>query len=111
MQDIVSGNPVRNSARLLGKLAVTGIVSAAGVEYLGHIMGLSGVAHAAVPAIGYAAKKAADIGTRNRYQRLLQNIRMDSPVGRANPVGPRASAAPYAIRSALTTPGSNPYAP
>jgi hypothetical protein len=110
MRDIVMGNPVRNSARLLGKMAATGIVSMAGSQYLAHIMGLGAAGHVAALAAGYTAKKAGDIMTRNRYQSLLENIRMDSPLGQANPVGPRASAAPYAIRSALTTPG-HPYAP
>jgi hypothetical protein len=120
MEDIVAGNPVRNSARLLGKIAITGAVSAASAEYLAHTMGLGPLGHAALPAIGYAAKKAADIGTRNRYNSLLEHIRMDSPVGRANPVGPRASAVPSAVRAAATTPSgrlyvspssTNPYAP
>jgi hypothetical protein len=117
MEDIVAGNPIQNSERLFGKLAATGIVSASGVAYLAHLMGLGPAGAVLLPAAGYAAKKASESITRNRYQNLLQNIRMDSPVGRANPVRPRASTGPAAVRSALTTPrlyvspGSNPYAP
>ena len=109
MEDIVAGNPVRNSARLIGKMAATGIVSAAGVEYLSHLMGLGPAGHFLLPAAGYAAKKVADIGTRNRYSHLLQGIRMESPLGRSRAVPPRENVSPYAIRSALTMP-SNPYA-
>lgn len=109
MQDIVAGNPVRNSARLIGKMAATGIVSAAGVEYLSHMMGLGPAGHMLLPAAGYAAKKAGDIMTRNRYNRLLQGIRMDSPVGRSLNLPERANVSPYAVRSALTAPNDNPY--
>jgi hypothetical protein len=111
MEDIVAGNPIRNSARLFGKLAATGAVSLAASEYLAHTMGLGPIGHAAIPAIGYGMKKGAEIGTRNNYNRLLEGIRMDSAAGRANPVAPRQSIGPYAARAAATTPTGNPYAP
>ena len=112
MRDIAAGNPVRNSTRLLGKMAATGIVSAAGIEYLSHTMGLGPIGHVLLPAAGYAAKKSGDIMTRNRINRLLQGIQMDSPAGRANPVGPRASTAPFAARSLMTSPfGAEPQNP
>lgn len=115
MQDIVMGNPVRNSARLIGKMAATGIVSAAGAEYLAHVMGLGAIGHAAIPAAGYVAKKAGDVMTRNRINRLLESIRMDSPAGRANPVPDRTSTVPFTTRSLVTSPFGaampNPYQP
>jgi len=115
MHDIVAGNPIRNSARLLGKMAATGIVSAAGIEYLTHAMGLGPIGHALVPAAGYIAKKAGDYMTRARIGRLSENIRMDSPAGRANPVPGRRTARPFVLRSAVTTPygtmAPNPYQP
>jgi hypothetical protein len=119
MEDIVAGNPIRNSARLISKLAATGIVSATGVLALGHLMGLGPYASGALPVIGEGTRRLGIAMTRNRYGRLLENIRMDSAVGRANPIGPRASAAPAIARAAATTPGNqrlyvspgNPYAP
>jgi hypothetical protein len=123
MEDLVAGNPVRNSARLISKLAATGIVSATGTLALGHLMGLGPAGAAFLPALGYAGKKVAEAGTRGRYQRLLENIRMDSPLGQANPVPPRRSALPFVARSAATMPyrpfqnnpippsSANPYVP
>jgi len=104
MQDIVMGNPVRNSSRLLGKMAATGIVSAAGVEYLAHALGLGAAGHLLLPAAGYAAKKTGDIMTKNRINGLLRSVRKDSPLGQSRNLSDRSYTAPFALRSLATVP-------
>ena len=85
-------------------MAITGIVSAGAVEYLSHLMGYGMVGNVLLPAIGYAAKKSADIGTRNRITNLAQSMRADSPLGLSRGIPDRTSNVPYALRAAATMP-------
>jgi hypothetical protein len=109
MQQIVMGTVPTNSARLLGKLAATGIVSAAGTSYLAKTLGLGLAGHVALPLAALGVKKAGEYATRQRVSRLLQSIRADTPLARSRgvpPVTPSPSAGPYAVRG-LT--GALPY--
>jgi hypothetical protein len=101
MEQMVMGNVPRNSARLISKLAATGIVSAAGTTFLAHSMGLGPVGHVALPVIGYAAKKIGEAKTRANVSKLLESVRADSPLGRERgipPETPSPSLSPYAVR-------------
>jgi hypothetical protein len=101
MEQIVMGNTPRNSARLISKLAATGIVSAAGTTFLAHSMGFGPVGHLALPAVGYATKKIGEAMTRARVSKLLESIRADSPLGRERgipPITPVPPLSPYAVR-------------
>lgn len=115
MEEISRGNPVRNSARLLGKLASTGIVSTAGVQLLAHSMGLGPFGRFILPTSGWAAKKAGDIMTARGINRLIEGVRTESPLGRSRNIQPRASTWPHVGRAGaaamLNEDDTNPYAP
>jgi hypothetical protein len=81
MRKIVVGTPAGNTARLLGKLAPTGVVSSvmsggAGYATLGPVGGL------AVPAVGFAAKKLSDVMTARQMGKLDELIRSNSPLAK-----------------------------
>lgn len=85
MRDIVTGTTAGNAARLVGKLAPSGIVSASLSGMLGHTIG-----HAAgVPAFGLAAKKISDAATAGAAARLSETVRLRSPLARAIGARPR----------------------
>ena len=73
-----TGTPVGNTARYLGKYAPTGIVSAAGGAGLGHLIG--GPVGAAIPAVGYIAKKIGDLSTKRAVQAIDSLVRSRSPL-------------------------------
>jgi hypothetical protein len=75
MERIVRGTSLGNAARLAGKLAPTGIVSAGLSAALGHAVGHS----IGVPSLGLAAKAAADAITGGGVRRLSENVRLRSP--------------------------------
>lgn len=91
MDQIVRGTFVGNAARLLGKLAPTGIVSGGLSATLGHLAGHT----IGVPALGYVAKKGADAMTRRGVAQLGEQVRLDSPQARR-------------IGAAASTPGTLP---
>jgi|GEM_PF-5802828 len=81
MRKIVSGTRVGNTARLLGKLAPTGVVSATlsgggGFAFLGPAGAVG------VPVVGFAAKKLSDIMTGSQLAKLDEIIRSRSPLAR-----------------------------
>lgn len=97
MEQIVRGTLPGNIARLIGKLSPSGVVS-------GALSGGAGLAAAgpigavALPATGYAAKKAADLITARQLARLSETARRRSPLGTAStpvPVAPTAPSAGY----------------
>jgi hypothetical protein len=114
MEQIVRGTFTGNAARLLGKLAPSGVVS-------GALSGGAGLAAAgpvgavALPTIGYAAKKAADILTARQIRQLSEAVRRRSPLGSIPPAVPAPPSAPGAIFGVapgipFVTDHSNPFA-
>jgi len=81
MRKIVVGTPAGNTARLLGKLAPTGIVSGALSGGTGAAIG-GGVGAVALPLVGFAAKKMSDVMTANQLKKLDELVRSRSPLGR-----------------------------
>lgn len=80
MEQIVRGTPVGNVARLLGKLAPSGIVSgalSAGAGFATH----GPIGMVAVPLAGLAAKGLSDRMTGAKLNNLSRDVRMRSPVG------------------------------
>lgn len=73
-----TGTAVGNTARYLGKYAPTGIVSAAGGAGLGHLVG--GPVGAAIPIVGYLAKKIGDLSTKRAVQAVDSLVRSRSPL-------------------------------
>jgi hypothetical protein len=89
LRRVAVGTKARNAARLLGKLAPTGIVSMGGGGAVGAGLGftVAGPAGAAVgayavPAAGFAFKKLGDVMTANQLNRLDELLRANSPLGR-----------------------------
>lgn len=78
MRQLVQGTAGGNAARLIGKLAPSGIVSAAlgaGLgEAVGHTVG--------VPALGLVAKKLSDMSTARKAAQLSELRRLRSPLAR-----------------------------
>lgn len=93
MRQVVEGTAGGNAARLVGKLAPSGIVSGALSAGLGHAIGHT----AGVPIVGYVAKQLADAATARAARRLSEQRRLRSPEARrlgsvaAPPVLPRAA--------------------
>lgn len=82
MEKIVEGTFIGNAARLLGKLAPTGVVSGALGGGAGYAVG--GPAGAALlPMLGYGAKKVGDISTMRQVQVLNDLVRSRSPLAEA----------------------------
>jgi hypothetical protein len=92
MRAVVRGDAVTNTARMLGKLAPTGVVS--GIPTIvGY--GLNGAMGAAVPAaIGFGAKHLAESRTARDISELSQAVRTRSPLAAANPPTPPGSVPP-----------------
>lgn len=80
IRQAATGTAVGNTARYLGKYAPTGIVSAAGGAGLGHLIG--GPIGAAIPAVGYIAKKIGDLSTKRAVNALDSLVRSRSPLAR-----------------------------
>jgi len=78
MREIVQGTFTGNAARLLGKLAPSGIVSGALSAGLGHVIGHT----VGVPVLGLAAKAVGDAMTRSKAARLSEAIRLRSALAR-----------------------------
>lgn len=78
IKQAATGTAVGNTARYLGKYAPTGIVSAAGGAGLGHLVG--GPAGAAIPVVGYVAKKIGDLSTKRAVSALDSLVRSRSPL-------------------------------
>src|SRR5882672_10945615 len=76
MEDIVRGTNSGNAARLLGKLAPSGIVSGALSAGLGHAVGHT----IGVPALGMAAKLVSDLKTKSEINRLSNMVRLRTPL-------------------------------
>jgi hypothetical protein len=82
MRDIVKGTRVGNNARLLGKLAPTGVVSGALSVGAGFGAG-GGIGAIAFPAIGLVAKRLGDSITKAQLAKLDELVRSNSPLARA----------------------------
>lgn len=78
IRQAATGTAVGNTARYLGKYAPTGIVSAAGGAGLGHLVG--GPVGAAIPAVGYIAKKIGDLSTKRAVAAIDSLVRSRSPL-------------------------------
>ncbi len=93
MRQLVQGTMAGNAARLVGKLAPSGIVSGALSAGLGHAVGHT----VGVPALGYIAKAVADMKTAKAARNLSEMRRLRSPLaqgigatpypGRVPPIG------------------------
>lgn len=90
MEDLVRGSPGGNAARLVGKLAPTGIVSGTLSTALGHAIGHT----IGVPVVGAAAKAASDAMTRSHAARVSEQIRLRSPEARRLGATPAPRAIP-----------------
>jgi len=78
MRQLVEGTAGANAARLVGKLAPSGIVSGGLSAALGHAIGHT----AGVPIVGYVAKQLADAATARAAARLSEQRRLRSPEAR-----------------------------
>jgi len=78
IKQAATGTAIGNTARYLGKYAPTGIVSAAGGAGLGHLVG--GPIGAAIPVVGYMAKKIGDLSTSRAVSALDSLVRSRSPL-------------------------------
>ncbi len=85
MRQIVEGTFTGNAARLVGKLAPSGVVSGALGAGLGHAVGHT----VGVPVVGYVAKQMADNATARAAARLSEQRRLRSPL--AQQLGATAS--------------------
>lgn len=74
MRKVVRGGPVENVARLIGKMAPTGVVSGALSSGTGAVMG-GGPGAVALPIIGFGGKKLAETMANRNVQNLLDIIR------------------------------------
>jgi hypothetical protein len=94
MERVVRGTFTGNVARLLGKLAPTGIVSAGlGLEIGSHLLhGPAGLG--AVPIAGAIAKKIGDASTARQARVLDEMVRSRSPLARSLPQPPAPIAVP-----------------
>lgn len=99
MRRVVRGTRTGNIARLIGKLAPTGVVSALPSVAAAGAAGFSPLA-AAVPAVGFAGKIVGDASTARQLAQLNRMIRQRSPLARATtpaasaPLGPPSPAYP-----------------
>lgn len=102
MKAIVRGSKVGNVARLIGKLAPTGVVS-------GALSGGAGLAMAgapgaiALPVAGMAGKAVGDASTKRLAEALSQMVRSRAPAaaGIQSPLPPTLSAQKQALIAAL----------
>lgn len=78
LRQAATGTATGNTARYLGKYAPTGIVSVAGGAGLGHIVG--GPVGAAIPVVGYIAKKIGDLSTKRAVSAIDSLVRSRSPL-------------------------------
>jgi hypothetical protein len=85
MERIVAGTFTGNAARLLGKLAPTGVVSTGLSAGLGMATGLPWYA---APIAGFAAKKAGDLSTARGLSRLSNQVRSRSPLAQQRAARP-----------------------
>lgn len=102
MRAIVKGSKIGNAARLIGKLAPTGVVS--GALSSGAGLALGGAPGAiALPAAGLAGKAIGDATTRRMVEALSASVRGRAPsaAGLAVPNMPALSAQKQALIAAL----------
>jgi hypothetical protein len=78
IRQAATGTAAGNTARYIGKYAPTGIVSAAGGAGLGHLVG--GPVGAAIPVVGYIAKKIGDLSTKRAVSTIDSLVRSRSPL-------------------------------
>ncbi len=94
MRDMVMGSSTQNALRKVGKLAPTGIVSAAGSMGLGALVGGT-TGMEALPIIGTAAKWLADSKTKKAAEAIRDATAKRSPLyeewARNSPVVPKAN--------------------
>jgi hypothetical protein len=113
MDQIVRGTFTGNAARLVGKLAPTGVVSGALSATLGHVLGHT----LGVPALGMGAKALSDAITTNNAARLSEKVRLRSPEARrigataAPPLWKTAARNVYGPARRLNLAGQNPANP
>lgn len=107
LEGVVKGSPAGNALRWIGRAAPTGPITM-GAEG-GAVTGALAAGRpelaaglTAVPAVGYAAKKASDILTRNRMGAVDEMTRSRSALGQAMP--------PQPGRSVLLNPNMSPVA-
>lgn len=81
MQKIVGGTYANYAARLLGKLAPTGVVSSGLSAGAGFLAG-GPVGALGLPALGAVAKKIADTSTLRQAEKLQNMIRSRSPLAK-----------------------------
>jgi hypothetical protein len=94
MQSIARGSTGGNAARLAGKMAPTGIVSAGMDTVLGHA---TGIPSEAFMGLGFGMKKLADRTTIGQFNRLHEMVRSRSPLAQGMaPVPARAGLPPVA---------------
>jgi Inorganic Pyrophosphatase len=106
MDKIVRGTATGNIARLLGKLAPTGVVSGGlGLEIGSHLIG-GPAGLSAVPIAGAIAKKIGDMSTRRQVGKLDEMVRNRSPLAteRQQALPPPQSRTAPRIAPASTTP-------
>lgn len=110
MRRVVRGTFTGNVARLLGKLAPTGVVSAgADVGAAAGIIAAGGnpIMAAAVPAIGAAAHVVGNVSTARQLRLLGDLVRSRSPLAQARQKGaPMTQPAPYIAPMTLGKPSA-----
>jgi len=94
MEQLVRGLPAGNAARLIGKLAPTGVVSGALSAGLGHVLGHT----IGVPALGMASKAASDAITRHAAARLSEQVRLRAPESRRLGATPAPAVVPRFVK-------------
>lgn len=105
MEKIIRGTPVGNVARLLGKFAPSGVVSgalSAGAGFAAH----GPLGAVALPAAGYAAKKAADASTLRLLAKLKNDVRARSPLGKQKAINAAAQSVFAQPSKPLLLPGA-----
>jgi hypothetical protein len=110
MRRIVNGTFTGNAARLIGKLAPTGVVSGGVSALVGHTIGHT----IGVPVIGGIAKGLSDAATRRANARLSEQVRLRSPLARrmgSTPLPPQQPTGSGFANSAFQfgIPAANPY--
>lgn len=102
MRQIVAGTKAGNAARLVGKLAPTGIVSGALSSGAG-LAAFGGPGAVALPVAGFAGKALGDTSTKRLAAALSQAVRSRAPAaaGIQMPAAPTLSAEKQALIAAL----------
>jgi hypothetical protein len=96
MRQIVNGTFAGNAARLVGKLAPTGVVSGGLGALVGHTLGHT----IGIPVIGAISKAAGDAATNRAAARLSEMVRLRSPLARRMGSTPLPPQVPTGARTA-----------